>query len=682
MDNGYFAAREGKETASALLSRAESWSDTLRGSGYLEKLKSMWRAYYGAYFDDVSDGHQITFGGEQGELVQLPVNHLRNLASHIITMTTSNRPSMEARAVNTDYKSISQTKLANGILDYYMREKRLETYLKSAVESAVVLAGGYIKMEWNATTGEVYDYFEDERTGEPDPNRPIYEGDIEFSNLSPFDVCFDTSKENQKQDWYLVRTFKNKYDLAAKYPEQAEKIKTLQTKSDIERFRLNIANSLDQTDDIPVYEFYHNRTDALPNGRYMLFLTDEIVLQDIGLPYRIIPIFRISAGDIMGTPYGYTPMFDILPLQEAINSLYSTILTNQNATGVQNFWSKPGAQLNVTELAGGLNLIESMEKPEVLDLCKTPKEVFEFLGMLERVAETLTGVNSVARGNPEASLKTGAALALVQSMALQFMSGLQQSYISLVEDVGGAIIKILQDYAKAPRMIAIVGKTNRTELQEFVGDDISKITRVYVDVGNPLARTIAGRMELATQMMQYQVITNPKQLIEVLNTGKLDVLTEDVQDELDLIRRENEVITEGEIPVVTAIDAHNQHILEHRKVIQDPDLRKDPALVKRALDHIQMHIDALRTTDPALLGLIQQQPLPPAAPPMNMNQGPMAPPQEGQTGPQQPMQDPAGNMQLQGAGIPMGQNLPKPASVDPTMLLNPALQEQTLGNVN
>lgn len=677
--NKYFASKAGKDTAQILLTKSQAWSQSIESSGYLEKLKTMWRSYYGAYYTDVSDGHQISFGGEEGELVQLPVNHLRNLASHIITMTTSNRPSMEARAVNTDYKSISQTKLANGILDYYMREKRLESYLKNAVENAVVLGAGYIKMEWNATSGEIFDFFEDETTGEPDEQRPIYEGDIEFSNLSAFDVVFDGTKEGNHHDWVLTRTFKNKFDLAAKYPEFEKEIIQLQTKTELQRFRIGVSNLMDETDDVPVYEFYHKKTDALQNGRYMLFLSEEIVLQDIGLPYRIIPVFRISAGDILGTPYGYTPMFDVLPIQEAINSLYSTILTNQNATGVQNFWTKPGSQLNVTSLSGGLNLIESNEKPEVLELCSTPKEVFEFLVMLERVAETLTGVNSVARGNPEASLKTGAALALVQSMALQFLSGLQQSYVQLVEDVGGAIIKILQDYAKAPRMIAIVGKTNRTELKEFVGDDISKISRVYVDVGNPLARTVAGRMELATQMMQYQIIKNPNQLIQVLNTGKLEALTEDTQEELDLIRRENESLTEGETPIVTIIDDHRQHILEHRKVLQDPELRKDPDLVLRTTDHIQQHINILRSTDPSLLALLGQQALPPVpgpgVPPMNVNQGPIAPPQEGQTGPQQGP-DQSGNQQLQGAGVEGGINLPNIPPVDPTLLPNPALQPQ------
>ena len=38
-----------------------------------------------------------------------------------------------------------QAKLANQLLDYYMREKRLEKYLQRAVEYAVVLGTGYIK---------------------------------------------------------------------------------------------------------------------------------------------------------------------------------------------------------------------------------------------------------------------------------------------------------------------------------------------------------------------------------------------------------------------------------------------------------------------------------------------------------------------------------------------------------
>lgn len=642
--NDYFAAQDSTKTAGILLQKGQSFYNILRANAYLEKLANMWRAYHGAYGDYVGFGHQVNFTGQQGELVSLPVNHFRNIASHMLNMITSNRPIMEARAINTDYKSLAQTYLANGILDYYMREKHLETALRKAVELAVVLGAGYVKLEWNATAGETYDY--DEETGQFN-----YEGEIEFSNFTPFDIVVDGSKESWNNDWVLVRTFQNRYNLMAKYPELADKIKAVPSKMEGTTYRLAVFSN-DETDDIPVYEFYHRRTEALPNGRYMLFCDADTVLLDIDLPYRVIPIFRIAAGEILGTPYAYSPMFDLYSLQEAVNSLYSTILTNQTAFGVQNLWVERGADINVNSLDGAMNIIEGNKKPEALQLTATPKEVFDFLNMLIQAMETVSGVNSVARGNPESSLKSGTSLALVQSMALQFMSGLQQSYVKLVEDVGTALIQILKDFALTPKVVALVGRNNRPLLKEFTGEEINAINRVVVDIGNPLSRTIAGRVQMAEQLAQMKLLSNPQQYFQVMNTGRLDATFEGEMQELMLIKQENEKMLDGEQVQALLLDAHHMHIQEHKSVLADPELRKDPRLVQIALGHIQDHINLLKTGDPNTLQLIGEQPIlpppppgmPPGPPPPGMGPGgpppgmpPGGPPMHGgQPGPQPP----------------------------------------------
>lgn len=632
MNNIYFAADTPEKTADVLLNKANLWFNSLYSNGYLDKIKEMWMAYHGAYYSGASDGHKILFGGEQGELVQIAVNHLRNIAQHILVMVTSNRPAMQARATNTDYKSLVQTRLANDLLDYYMREKRLEKYLKTAVEYAIVMAAGYIKMDWNSTSGEVYDYNEETGT-------PIFEGDVDFANLSPFDVVFDTTKEGQDHDWVLCRTFKNKFDLAAKYPELANKIKNLPTKTEIYKYRFDVMLN-EETDDVPVYEFYHNRTESMPEGRYLLFLTSDIVLMDTAMPYRNLPVYRITPSDILGTPYGYTPMFDLLPIQDAINSLYSTVLTNQHAFGVQNILNPRGSDVNVSSLAGGLNVIDynpQAGKPEALNLTATPPEIFNFIQMLEKVQETVSGVSSVARGNPEASLKSGTALALVQSTTLQFISGLQQSYIHLIEDVGTGLINMLKDFASVPRIALIAGKTQRAYLEKmFTGDDLAQVNRVIVDVGNPLARTTAGKTQLAESLIQYGIIKTPEQFFTVLNTGNLATLNEYQQNELLLIRAENEKMAEGQEVTALAVDQHVIHIKEHKGVLSDPDLRQDPELVARTLAHINEHIELLRQTDPALLSIIGEQPLGPmggtppgmGVPGQNLNQSAPVPGQE------------------------------------------------------
>ena len=86
-------------------------------------------------------------------------------------------------------------------------------------------------------------------------------------------------------------------------------------------------------------------------------------------------------------------------------------------------------------------------------------------------------------------------------------------------------------------------------------------------------------------------------------------------NELLLIKAENEKLMEGQSPIVSPLDGHSEHIMEHRAVLADPDLRVDAALVKAVLDHIEEHVNALRNTDPVLLQMIGQQPLPPLAQP-------------------------------------------------------------------
>lgn len=480
--NIYFAAKEANDCANILLNRGNTFYKNLTANAYLDKMTRMWKAYHGAYNDSIGYSHEVSFTGEQGELVQLPVNHFRNLARITYNMVTANKPTMQTRSINTDYKSLSQTYLANGILEYYMREKHLEYYLKKAVEMAIVLGSGFIKMEWNSTAGSAYDI-------DPDTGEINYEGDVVFTNLSPFDVVVDGTKESWENEWIMVRSFQNRFNLIAKYPELKDKILGIDTKTGSSIYRLT-AFSNDETDDIPVYEFFHKKTEALPNGRYMLFAAEDCVFLDTPMPYPDIPVYRIVPSEILGTPYGYTDMYDVFPIQEMINSCYSTIATNINAFGVQNVYVDKNSDLTIASIQGGLNLMEGNSPPQAINLTQTPAEVFKYLEVLVQSAETISGVNSVARGNPEASLKSGAALALVQSMAIQYMSGLQQSYVKLIEDVGSSMIKFLQLFAQTPRVAAIVGKNNKSYLKEFSADDIDNISRVYVDLGNPLSQCL------------------------------------------------------------------------------------------------------------------------------------------------------------------------------------------------
>jgi len=277
-----------------------------------------------------------------------------------------------------------------------------------------------------------------------------------------------------------------------------------------------------------------------------------------------------------------------------------------------------GANIGVTQLAGGLNVINydpKNGKPEGLNLTNTPPEIFNFMDMLSKLGEMLSGINSVTRGQPETNLKSGAALALVQSMAIQFASGLQQTYAQLLENLGTGVVNLLKDFAKTPRMAAIAGKSKRTYMREFSGKDLANINRVQVDMGNPLARTTAGKVQIAQDLLAAGMIQDPDQYLMVLTTGRLEPLIEGKQAEIMLVRSENEKLAEGQPAQAVATDNHKFHISEHKSVIASPEARQNPGVIQAALTHIQEHIQLLRTTDPGLLVVLGQQPIAPVMPP-------------------------------------------------------------------
>ncbi len=672
----YFAAKEAKDTAEILLKRANSWYSKLHSNNYFTTIQRSWMAYYGMFYDEA---HKVTFGGEQGELSQMSVNHYQNIANHMLTMITSTKPTFMAKSANTDNKSTIQSKLATSLLEYYMRDKNLEKYLKKACEYALVMGSGYIKMEWNASVGQVYEV--DDDTGEE-----TREGDVEFKNMTPFDVLFDTSRETENQDWVMCRTFKSKYDLAAKFPDFRTKIEDLKTKSDYYRFVTELYE-YDETDDVPVYEFYHKKTEALPEGRYLLFLAEDIVLIDQANPYSDLPVYRIAARDILGTSYGYSPMFPLLEIQDVLNATHSAIVSNQSTFAVQSVFVKRGSDISPKSLEGGLNIIEGNEAPEPIQLTKTPPEVFEYAAMLEQQMETISGISSVTRGNPEASLKSGTALALVQATSLQYISGLQQQYIRMQEDVGTGLINLLKSFAKVPRVIMIAGIANRGYIEkEFTGDAISDINRVTIEVGNPLSQTHAGRVQMATDLLQYNLIKSPQQYISVVTTGRLDVMTDPIERNNNLIRAENERMMLGVQAKVLATDNHVQHIQEHQSILADPDMRDDEEISAIVLAHMQEHIRLMRETDPGLLQILGI----PVLPPNPLEQPPMQ-----QAPPGQMPQDPNATEQLMQSQAPVPEQgplapippaaeapgMPNTPQVDGSLLPNPAIQETMMGNV-
>ncbi len=619
--NVYFATLPTDEIGSRIMEEVDKYYTYLISTHRLD----LWRKTYHQFYKGYYNKAEVLRTGASGEKRFLSVNHFRNILKHLHVMITQQRPVFEARAINSDYESAAQVILAQGLLEYYLRQHRLEKNINEAVDRALLYGEGWIGWEWNPKIGanvtkkdpteeelktwrdkhgldEDFGEIPKEISDDMPRSKIIKSGDFDFFTISPIDLIRDVTKKNlEDHQWFIVRRITNKFELADKYPDFRKKIIDVSPKDRGYREHWGVEEETwrYETDEIPLYTFLHERTVAMPNGRLVEMVDKDVIMFDGDLPYSDLPLVSIVPDVQKETPFGYTIAFDMLPVQQSLDTLYSSILTNQAAFGVQNIVIEKGSGIDVTSIAGGMNLIEVHQGkiPQPLNLTKTPQEIFTYIDMLESYMESLAGINQITRGQPQFKM-SGSGMALLQSMAIQFNSGLQNSYIAMLEDMGTRIINTLKEYASVPRMVKITGKSNRPFMKEFTGKDLDKIDKTIIDVGNPVARTVAGRSEIAFTLLQAGMIKEPSQYIQVLNTGRLEPVIESQTAELMNIRSENEKLADGEPVIAVLTDDHRLHISEHKTVMSSPETRQNTQLIQVTLDHIQQHVTLLSSPDP------------------------------------------------------------------------------------
>lgn len=608
----YFAAMEPDDLAREIDGKREKWDEFMSRSTVYERQRRSLLTLFG--FDpDFAGGNtsKVNARGENGQLSTLRPNHYRRTATQMLALTTSQKPALKPRAANTDERSQTQTLLAESILDFYLLERRISRDLKEATWHAITLGAGYVVGGWNAQVGDAV-------TVDPNTQQPVRNGDLEFRVPMPEDVMFDfTVRSHKDRKWFIVRSYHNKHELAAKYPERADDILAMSMPQDKFRMRqlvLTDALRANETDLIPVLELYHAKTDAVPQGRYAMVLGPKLWLMDTPLPYKRLPVFEVTADRVFGTGFGYTSLFDCLSLQQAVDTQSSIAISNQKTLGVQVLVAKRASGVDIEQISDGFSLIEydtGSEPPQAISFSHTDPQIFAFReALISEIGLIGGGLTAQTQGTEQRDL-SGAAQAMLDAQSLRYNSGLQESYKELCEDVGSFIIDCLKTFATSPRLVQIAGKAGAYAIEEFTGDDLESIDRVMVEVVDPIFNTTAGKMQIADNLLQHNLV-NPAQYLGLVKNGNLEEMTEGPEAIRINIKAENEKLATGSQCIVMPTDNHKLHIAEHSAVVANPDVRANPAIYGPVMDHITMHMQVWRETDVGLLAATGQQP--PASP--------------------------------------------------------------------
>ena len=591
MTDAYWATKPSHEMARIIPERVKAWDDFLEATGRTALYSRAARVYYGL------DAHgrwinssAVSFGGEQGEVVLLHVNQFRSIVDQRVIHATGNRPYFQGLASNPSSVAEKAVEIAERLVEHDLAFEHAEEAWHEAVLASRYFGEGWIESTWDFDAGENFGVSPDGTT--------IKTGAPTCRVYNVLDVARDPSTEKSRDcQWLITRRAVSKWDLAATYPEFADKLTSAMPAEKYgSRFswdRFEFAGSAKDNDWTFMLTLYHRSTKAVPGGR-MVTVVGDTVLFDGPLPYDDLPLDAMSEGEEPDAPVGHSTDWDLLGPQEALNSAVSTILTNHDAFGVQNILVPDGANVDVEDLRGGLRFIKAnMAAGEIkpLQLLRVDPTSFEIIKFCIEVMETLSGINSVARGNPQASLKSGSSLAMVQSMAIQANSHIKNTADRFLERVLNKRIRLYQRFAATERVLTMVGVDEKTAVLKFKAEDIAPVKRVILMQDNPAMRMLSMRRELASEMAErFPQQVTPSQFFEVIKTGRFEPITDAPAAQTMHIRWENERLIAGLPCRVIGVDDHPSHIQEHVVTLYDAVHREDEIAIAGILAHIQEHV--------------------------------------------------------------------------------------------
>lgn len=610
----FFAAASTDKIAGLICQKIDDWNLAVGRSAQFRRMSDSLRMYYGMSPYGQATSWVIREVGPKGQYFSMNNNFYRSNIQHVLSLVCGERPAAECQAANMDPESIEECTLGNGLVDWYFRDKQVGTFMRSMAEFAMTTGEGYIGGLWQTTAGEIYDVQD---------GRPIYEGDIMFNAYGPLDVIRDPFYYGPDIPYATTINWVNKFNLVAKYPHMKEQILTSRY-DEIYRIRSEF-NNRDLTfnsDYVPLLIFMYEKCEALPQGRMVKFLNGDCKLFDGPLPYDKVPLKKMMPAAQQYTPFGYTPAFDAMGMQQGLTITDSIIMTNIKTFGVGTMKFPEGHNVRhqlIAEGLQGLVVNETNGKMEVLAMPQTPPEVYKFRDMLKSDIQEVMGINSVISGSPNANIGSGTYAALIAAQAVQFNTQLQESYTEAIEWTGNFIIENLQKFANTNRIAKIVGKNNQYMLKNFSSENLQRIKRVTVARANPFSKTTAGKMQIAQDLMKGGFIKRPYQYLQVLETGNLEPISQSEKTGLNNINRENDAIRQGKQPVVISTDNHQEHIIEHASVLDDPSVRENLKITDAGLAHILEHIQKWGATDQALLAALGRPTLqvPPQQPPQS-----------------------------------------------------------------
>lgn len=599
MSDVYWAARPPEELEQAIVAKLEgSARVTERASELFEVWSKAYDAFHRALGGEVSAAF-VGRRGSHGQALTFATGNSRSLASAVAALVNNAPTTLTAQASNTEAKSQSAAVIATTLLEHEWMAQGLEQRANALVESAVWAGEYFLLAQWDKSAGPI--------VARDEQGVSIRAGGLRYEAVPAWRVLREPRAASyESSPWVAAMVRRDRHELAALYPDSKDAI--LSESGALDLWRPDAGLDSDDDEHVLVTYLYHRPTPALPDGLDAVLVGNTLVAASHAL--EPCPLVRMSAGELTGTPWGYSAWWETLAAQDMLDDGWSGLLTSLRVLGKPMVSLEVGSEMDVDRLGddGPLAVYRAKDSapPVALEWSKPPPGADKLMSGVVSMQRTAVGLNDFALGQPPGAQLNASAISILVAAATVQANAFQQRRVRFLRELGRVVLSLYRRHASSPITIAVVGKSQMGQLEKaltFSGEDLAGADVVEPDVANGLAATAPGRVQLLELLKANGVQVGPEDIASVLATGKLRQTMTKPQAEAQLLAWEERELREGRVPDAMFGDNIAEHMDSHLALMADPVIRTNEDALRAITEHVDMHLQVLLTTDPRMLAL-------------------------------------------------------------------------------
>lgn len=553
--------------------------------------------------------------------VRVTVNKVGALVERTVARLLKSEPQPSCRPVSDDEDDIGSAKVGTRILDHeidrlHWHQKMIDLYFW-----VVILGFSYAHVYWDPSQGAKVtdDFVPDQDEDIPGAlhatatTYDLFEGQVSVDMVPAFEMAIDPNALHFDEALWCVRTVSmtreacwEKFGIV---PQTEQPGRTLV--DEVYALTDKAREDRPYVETVPVHQFWMKPGGrSCPDGMVVTYAGQQVLEGPMDFPYDHgrLPFVQFDMLPGLGTREGRTWVTDLIPIQADYNDSRSREAAIRRVLTPK-----------ILAPAGSIDPQRITSRVEVITYAQTGQQptlmmpdgryMSQYEQNMNRANQELSdraGQSDVSNGQAPAGTPAAAIMSLQEADDTKLAVSSKQVEAGVAR-AGHMMLQLVRQFWQEPRVCRTWSEEGDLEVFQFMGADVGEQMDVHVDSDSALPRSKSARIQLAQQLWQEQIITDPSLYMRLMDLPGMDFVADNINLDARQAQREHGKLIRGEDVAVNTFDNHMAHLTEHNNFRKSEDYEKSEVNIKAVIDaHCAVHEEMVMAQ--------LQSPLPPGTP--------------------------------------------------------------------